>query len=66
MRRRNEGSLHASKLASDKFQSTLFIRSRTWFDTEKEIQAGKGGEGGSIVPKATCKYLGMVMDQKLD
>lgn len=54
-------STRASKFAPDKFQLTHFTRSRTRFDTEKEIET----EWGNIVPKTTCKYLGVVMDQKL-
>ncbi|KAI6789402.1 hypothetical protein KC331_g213 [Hortaea werneckii] len=55
-------STHASKFAPDKFQLTHFTRSRTRFDTEKEIET----EWGNILPSTTCKYLGVVMDQKLN
>ncbi|KAM0724065.1 hypothetical protein Q7P37_000245 [Cladosporium fusiforme] len=55
-------STHASKFAPDKFQLTHFTRSRTRFDTEKEIET----EWESILPSTTCKYLGVVMDQKLN
>ncbi|KAI7698384.1 hypothetical protein KC353_g17003 [Hortaea werneckii] len=55
-------STHASKFAPDKFQLTHFTRSRTRFDTEKDIET----EWGNIVSNTTCKYLGVVMDQKLD
>ena len=54
-------STHASKFAPDKFQLTHFTRSRTRVDIEKEIET----EWGNIVPNTTCKYLGVVMDQKL-
>ena len=47
-------STHASKFAPDKFQLTHFTRSRTRFDTEKEIET----EWGNILPSTTCKYLG--------
>lgn len=42
-------STHASKFAPDKFQLTHITRSRTRFDTEKEVETG----WGNIVPKAT-------------
>jgi hypothetical protein len=53
---------HASKFAPDKFQLTHFTRSRTRFDVEQEVET----EWGNIMPKTTCKYLGVVMDHKLD
>jgi hypothetical protein len=39
-----------------------FTRSRTRFDIEQEVET----EWGNIIPKTTCKYLGVVMDYKLD
>ena len=53
---------HASKFAPDKFQLTHFTRSRTRFDIEQEVET----EWRNIMPKKTCKYLGVVMDRKLN
>lgn len=53
---------HASKFAPDKFQLTHFTRSRTRFDTKQEVET----EWGNITPKVACKYLGVLMDRKLD
>lgn len=53
---------HASKFAPDKFQLTHVTRSRTRFDVEQEVET----EWRNIMPKKTCKYLVVVMDQKLE
>jgi exonuclease III len=58
----NWATAHASKFAPDKFQLAHFTRSRTRFDIEQEVET----EWGNIMPKTTCKYLGVVMDHKLD
>lgn len=59
---RKDATLGSAKFTPDKFQLTHFARSRTRFDTEKEVET----EWGHIVPDTTCKYLGVVIDQKLD
>lgn len=52
---------HASLFAPDKFQLTHFTRARTKFDTSKILET----RWGQIVPKGTCKYLGLTMDTSL-
>lgn len=58
----NWATAHASKFAPDKFQLVHFTRSRTRFDIEQEVET----EWGNIMPKTTCKYLGVVMDHRLE
>ncbi|KAH7462407.1 hypothetical protein FOMA001_g18559 [Fusarium oxysporum f. sp. matthiolae] len=52
---------HASIFAPDKFQLTHFTRTRTRIDVEEPLQT----RWGTIEPKKTCKYLGLIMDSTL-
>lgn len=52
---------HASKFAPEKFQLTHFTRARTRIDVERSLDT----TWGKISPKATCKYLGVILDRKL-
>lgn len=52
---------HASKFAPEKFQLTHFTRSLTRIDKTRPIKTG----WGDITPEATCKYLGVTLDSKL-
>ncbi|KAF5669922.1 reverse transcriptase [Fusarium denticulatum] len=52
---------HASIFAPDKFQLIHFTRTRTRIDVEEPLQTS----WGTIEPKKTCKYLGLIMDSTL-
>jgi hypothetical protein len=52
---------HASIFAPKKFQLTYFTRLFTRIDTSRAIFT----EQGEVKPKATCKYLGLTIDAKL-
>ena len=52
---------HASIFAPNKFQLIHFTRSFTRIDTSRAIQT----EWGEVKPKATCKYIGLIMGAKL-
>jgi ribonuclease HI len=52
---------HASKFAPEKFQLTHFTRSKTRIDRTQRLRTANG----DIAPKATCKYLGVVLDSRL-
>jgi ribonuclease HI len=52
---------HASIFAPDKFQLTHFTRTRTRIDVEEPLLT----RWGTIEPKKTCKYLGLIMDSTL-